>query len=131
MPTAARPLSPHLQIYRRQLTSVLSILHRITGVALALGAVLLVAWLIAAAMGAGAFDGAQAFAGSWLGRLLLFGWAFALFYHLANGVRHLAWDAGLGFDLRSVYATGWTVVVVAVVLTLASFVAGYWYMGAL
>jgi len=130
MLTAPRPLSPHLQIYRMQLTSTLSILHRLTGIALALGAVLLVAWLIAAASGAAAFDGAQSLAGAWYGRTLLFGWAFALFYHLANGIRHLFWDAGLGLDLKSVYVSGWSVVVLSVVLTLAAFTAGYWYLGA-
>ena len=130
MSTAPRPLSPHLQIYRMQLTSTLSILHRFTGIALVLGAVLLVAWLIAAASGAAAFDRAQGLAGAWYGRALLFGWAFALFYHLTNGIRHLFWDAGLGLDLKSVYVSGWSVVVVSVVLTLAAFTAGYWYLGA-
>ena len=130
MSTAPRPLSPHLQIYRMQLTSTLSILHRFTGIALALGAVLLVAWLIAAASGAAAFDRAQGLAGAWYGRTLLFGWAFALFYHLTNGIRHLFWDAGIGFDLKSVYISGWSVVVVSAVLTLAAFTAGYWYLGA-
>ncbi len=89
MATDNRPLSPHLQVYRPQLTSVLSILHRITGVALAIGTLLLVWWLIAAAAGPGAYDAAQGFIGSILGRLLLLGWTFALFYHLANGIRHL------------------------------------------
>jgi succinate dehydrogenase / fumarate reductase cytochrome b subunit len=130
MSTAPRPLSPHLQIYRMQLTSTLSILHRFTGIALALGAVLLVAWLIAAASGPAAFDRAQSLAGAWYGRALLFAWAFALFYHLANGIRHLFWDAGLGLDLKSVYISGWSVVVLSVVLALAAFTAGYWYLGA-
>src|SRR5215469_14086557 len=106
-PMADRPLSPHLQIYRPQLTSVLSILHRITGLGLAAGSILLVLWLVAAASGGTTFDRAQALAGAWYGRLLLFGWAFALFFHYANGIRHLAWDAGLGFELRTVYTTGW------------------------
>ncbi len=131
MSSADRPVSPHLQIYKFQLTSVLSILHRFTGLGLAGGAAVLVAWLIAAAHGAAAFDAAQSIAGAWYGRLLLFLWAFALFYHLCNGIRHLAWDAGLGFDLKTTYLSGWTVVVAAVVLTLVCFLAGYWYMGAL
>ena len=130
MSSADRPVSPHLQIYKPQLTSVLSILHRFTGLGLAAGAAILVAWLIAAAHGAAAFDCAQAVAGSWYGRLLLFLWAFALFYHLCNGIRHLAWDAGFGFDLKTTYLSGWTVVIAAVVLTVVCFVAGYWYMGA-
>ena len=130
MASQGRPLSPHLQIYRWQLTSVLSILHRGTGLALGVGSVLLVAWLIAVAAGPDAYAGAQWFAGSWLGRLLLFGWTAAFFYHLANGVRHLAWDAGLGFELPAVYRTGWAVVVITAVLTLVSWIAGYWAMGA-
>jgi succinate dehydrogenase / fumarate reductase cytochrome b subunit len=130
MSSANRPLSPHLQIYRPQLTSVLSILHRFTGLGLVLGAAVLVAWLIAAAHGAAAFDTAQTIAGSWYGRGLLFLWAFAIFYHLCNGIRHLFWDAGLGFDLANVYCSGWAVVIAAVLLTLGSFTAGYWYLGA-
>jgi succinate dehydrogenase / fumarate reductase cytochrome b subunit len=129
MATDNRPLSPHLQIYKPQLTSVLSILHRLTGVALAVGTLLLVWWLIAAATGPGAYDSAQGFIGSILGRLLLFGWTFALFYHLANGIRHLLWDAGWGFELRTAYTTGWLVVVASVVLTLASWVGGYAALG--
>jgi len=120
-----RPISPHLQVYRPQLTSVLSILHRITGVALAVGTILLVYWLIAAASGPEAFASAEALVGSWLGRILLFGWTFALYFHLTNGIRHLFWDAGFGFELKTVYASGWTVVALAAVLTLASFIAGY------
>jgi len=130
MSSPQRPLSPHLQIYRWQLTSVLSILHRITGVALSVGTLLLVYWIIAAAAGQEAFAAAQEFMGSVLGRLLLFGWTLAFFYHLANGVRHLAWDAGYGFELKAVYATGWAVLAVAAVLTVASWIAGYWMMGA-
>jgi len=120
-----RPISPHLQVYRPQLTSVLSILHRITGVALAVGTILLVYWLIAAASGPEAFAGAEALIGSWLGRILLFGWTFALYFHLTNGIRHLFWDAGFGFELKTVYASGWTAVALAVALTLVSFIAGF------
>ena len=120
-----RPISPHLQVYRPQLTSMLSILHRITGVALAIGTILLVYWLIAAASGPEAFASAEALIGSWLGRVLLLGWTFALYFHLTNGIRHLFWDAGLGFELKTVYASGWTVVALAAVLTLVSFIAGF------
>ena len=126
---ANRPISPHLQVYKPQLTSVLSILHRITGVALAVGTILLVYWLIAAAAGPEAYATAQALIGSWLGRILLFGWTFALFFHLTNGIRHLFWDAGFGFELKTVYASGWTVVALAAVLTLVSFVAGFALVG--
>ena len=124
-----RPISPHLQVYRPQLTSVLSILHRITGVALAVGTILLVYWLIAAASGPEAFAGAEALIGSWLGRILLFGWTFALYFPLTTGIRHLFWDAGFGFELKTVYASGWTVVALAAVLTLVSFVAGFALVG--
>ena len=120
-----RPISPHLQVYKPQLTSVLSILHRITGVALAIGTILRVYWLIAAASGPEAFAGAEALIGSWLGRILLFGWTFALYFHLTNGIRHLFWDAGFGFELKTVYASGWTAVALAVALTLVSFIAGF------
>ena len=125
MPSPPRPLSPHLQIYRWQLTSVLSILHRITGLALVAGTLLLVYWLVATAANPAAFATAQEFIGSILGRLLLFAWTVALFYHLANGIRHLLWDAGRGFELRSVYASGWAVVIAAVALSLITWIAGY------
>ena len=129
MATDNRPLSPHLQVYKPQLTSVLSMLHRLTGIALAVGTLLLVWWLIAAASGPEAYDAAQGFIGSILGRLLLLGWTFALFYHLANGIRHLAWDTGWGFELGTAYTTGWLVVIVSVVLTLASWIGGYAALG--
>jgi succinate dehydrogenase / fumarate reductase cytochrome b subunit len=125
MPSPLRPLSPHLQIYRWQLTSVLSILHRITGVALAAGTLLLVYWIIATAAGPATFATAQAFIGSIVGRLLLFGWTIALFYHFANGIRHLFWDAGKGFELRTAYASGWVVVIGAVALSLLAWIAAY------
>jgi len=123
MTTDPRPLSPHLQIYRWQLTSVLSILHRLAGLALSAGAILLVWWLGAAADGPEAYTGMQAFLGSWLGRILLFGWSLALFYHLCNGLRHLWWDTGRGLDLKSVYAGGWVVVAATVGLTLIAWIA--------
>jgi succinate dehydrogenase / fumarate reductase cytochrome b subunit len=129
MATDNRPLSPHLQVYRPQLTSVLSILHRITGIALATGTLLLVWWLIAAATGPTAFDTVQSFIGSVIGRILLLGWSFALFYHLCNGIRHLVWDSGKGFELNTVYASGWLVVVAATVLTVISWIAAYVVLG--
>jgi succinate dehydrogenase / fumarate reductase, cytochrome b subunit len=112
-----RPLSPHLQIYRPQLTSVLSITHRATGIALAAGTLLLVWWLVAAASGPQAFATVQGFMGSWFGLLLLLGWSASLFYHLANGIRHLFWDAGIGFELKTAYASGWAVVIATAALT--------------
>lgn len=129
MATNNRPLSPHLQVYRPQLTSVLSILHRLTGIALALGTLLLVWWLIAAATGPTAFDNIQSFIGSIFGRILLFGWSFALFYHLCNGIRHLVWDSGRGFEISTAYASGWLVVIASALLTVISWIAGYALQG--
>jgi len=131
MDTGGRPLSPHLQVYKLPLTAKLSILHRMTGVALAVGTMLLVWWLIAAAAGLDAFVTVQQFIGSWIGRLLLFGWSFALFYHLCNGIRHLFWDMGRGYELPAVATSAWTVIVVSVALTLVAWVWGYMSMGAL
>jgi succinate dehydrogenase / fumarate reductase cytochrome b subunit len=117
MSQAHRPLSPHLQVYRPQLTSVLSILHRGTGVALSVGAIALVAWLVCIASGVDTYSQAQGvFAAGWF-RLLIAGWAFCGFYHLGNGIRHLAWDVGWGFELSQAYASGWTVVAFSVVAT--------------
>ncbi len=124
-----RPLSPHLQVYRPQLTSTLSILHRLTGVALAFGTLLLIYWLVAAASGPEAYQAAQGLIGSFLGRLFLFGWTFALFYHFCNGIRHLVWDAGYGFELPEVYRSGWIMVGSSVVLTLATWTLAYMSMG--
>jgi succinate dehydrogenase / fumarate reductase cytochrome b subunit len=131
MSSQERPLSPHLQIYRPQLTSVLSILHRLTGLALAAGTILLVYLLIAIAAGPGDYRTAQTIVGSLPGRLLLFGWSWALFFHLCNGVRHLVWDTGRGFGLRSVYASGWVAVIAATALTVVAWFAGYASMGAI
>ena len=124
MTSAERPLSPHLQIYRPQLTSVLSITHRGTGLALGFGTIFFVWWLSGAAWSGACFRAAQTFWGSWVGQLFLLGWTFSLFYHLLNGVRHLLWDIGIGFDLRSAYRTGWTVVIFAVLLTAVAFGGG-------
>lgn len=129
MTTQNRPLSPHLQVYKPQLTSTLSILHRGTGIALAVGTLLLTWWLVAAATGPEAFATVQSVIGSWIGRLLLFGWTFALFYHLCNGVRHLCWDAGKGYELPTVYASGWTAVILSLALTLGAWFWGYAVMG--
>lgn len=124
-----RPLSPHLQVYRPQITSVLSIVHRLTGVALCVGTLLLVWWLVAAAAGPEAFEGAQGFIGSILGRLILFGWTWALFYHLCNGIRHLVWDAGYGFELDNLTKSGWVTLIASVVLSLIAWILGYSMMG--
>ena len=112
-----RPLSPHLQIYRPQITAALSIFHRITGVGLLLGAVLVVWWLLAAATGPDYFATVDGLMTSWLGHLVLLGLTWALAYHLLNGIRHLFWDAGYGFELETVTRTGIAVVVGSGVLT--------------
>jgi succinate dehydrogenase / fumarate reductase, cytochrome b subunit len=130
MASQNRPLSPHLQVYKPQLTSVLSITHRATGIALAVGTLLLVCWLLAAATGESAFADVQAFNASWIGKLLLFGWSYALFYHMCNGLRHLFWDAGKGLELETAYMTGRLVVGVSIVLTVAVWVWAYASMGA-
>ncbi len=124
MEPADRPLSPHLQIYRWQLTSVLSILHRIAGIALSAGAVMLVCWLVAAASGPDAFDRVARVLSSWPGFVLLLGWIAALFYHLSNGIRHLVWDTGHALDLKSTYFGGWLVVAATAVLTVIAWAAG-------
>lgn len=125
MSTRNRPLSPHLQVYKPQITSILSITHRITGVALCGGAILLTYWLMAATYGPDVFATAQAILGSWIGKLVLLGVVFSLWYHLANGIRHLAWDAGWGFEMTQLRASGIAVVVFAVILTIATFVLAY------
>jgi succinate dehydrogenase / fumarate reductase cytochrome b subunit len=106
-----------LQIYRPQITSVLSILHRITGVGLALGAVLVVWWLLAAATGPEYFATVDGLLTSWIGHLVLLGVTWALAYHLLNGIRHLFWDMGHGYALETVDKTGWAVVIGSAVLT--------------
>jgi succinate dehydrogenase / fumarate reductase cytochrome b subunit len=122
MPASNRPLSPHLLIYKPQLTSVLSIVHRATGVALAVGLLLVAYWLVALAAGPETFEYAQRIMGSWIGNIILFGFTFALFYHLCNGIRHLFWDAGLGLDLKTVYVSGWSVLAASVALSLLAWV---------
>ncbi|WP_449043928.1 succinate dehydrogenase, cytochrome b556 subunit [Paracoccus versutus] len=114
-----RPKSPSMQNYRPQLTSVLSFGHRLSGVALSLGAFGLAGWLMAGASGQDAFGSAQALLLSMPGRIALFLVTLALFYHLCNGVRHLVWDSGRDFELRAIYAGGWTVVGTSLILTLA------------
>ena len=121
--TIKRPLSPHLQVYDMlQLTSALSIAGRITGAAWAFGLVLLVWWLVAAASGPSAFAQVQWFMSSWLGLLGLFGMTAAAWYHTLNGVRHLFWDAGYGYDIPTTYRSGKLVLVATVVLTLLTWI---------
>jgi len=113
-----RPLSPYW-IYRWQITMWLSSLHRISGLLLSAGAIALAVWLIAIASGPQSYASAQQVFASSAFKVLLIGWTFCFFLHLANGVRHLAWDTGVGFDKRAISASGWTVIVVSVVATAA------------
>ena len=117
-----RPLSPNVQIYRPQLTSVLSILNRVTGIFLSVYAVVLVIWLVAAATGPQAYAAVEVAIASWIGQIVLFGVTFAFFLHFCGGIRHLVWDTVHGFELRSIYISGWAVVAASVALTTAVWV---------
>lgn len=119
MSNRARPLSPHLQIYRKQITTVMSILHRISGIVLSLGAFVLAWWLMAVAQGGETYHRAAECLASPLGKLALFGFSLALMYHLLNGIRHLLWDAGWGFQIPQIYKSGYTVAALTVVFTAA------------
>jgi succinate dehydrogenase / fumarate reductase cytochrome b subunit len=126
--SAARPLSPHLQIYRPMLTMMMSIMHRITGVGLYFGIVLLVWWLTAASFSDGYYDLVQGFFGHWFGRLLLFGFTWALIHHALGGLRHLLWDTGRGFDLKLIEWLARANLAGSIVLTLLLWVIGYGVM---
>lgn len=119
-----RPLSPHMQIYRWPLSMALSILHRITGVGLGLGTLLMTWWLVAAASGETAFEQVQGFIGSPFGLLLLFGWSLSLIFHFFSGMRHLIWDAGIGFDAPWYNTSGWAVIVATAAATVLLWVVG-------
>jgi len=114
-----RPLSPFMfpTWYRFQMTSVLSILHRLTGIALAVGSILSAWWLVAVASGGEVFSATHAFIASPVGVLLQFGWSLAFFYHLCSGIRPLAWDAGYGFEMRDAYRSGYAVFATTVVVS--------------
>lgn len=117
MPATARPLSPHLSVYRWQIQMVTSIAHRATGIALSAG-LLLVAWaLIALASGPDAFATVAAFCRSWLGMLLLFGWTWSLAFHFLNGIRHLWQDLGIGYRVETFVRAGWIVAIASFALT--------------
>jgi succinate dehydrogenase / fumarate reductase cytochrome b subunit len=120
MATPIRPLSPHLQVYRLPLTALISISHRITGVGLTLGTLLLTWWVTAAAYGEPYYSKVQAFLGDWFGQLLLLGFSFALFFHLCNGLRHLFWDFGRYFEPEQVRRSDAAVLIGSVALTVAT-----------
>jgi len=133
-PTArlqSRPLSPHLQIYRRSMTMTMSIAHRITGTALYVGALLLAWWLIAAAMGPDAYSEFKNFIGSWLGKLLLLGYTWALIHHLLGDLRHFIWDVGRGFDPPVVNSMARATLIGSILLTILVWIAGIYAKGAM
>ena len=128
-----RPISPNIQldggVWRWHVTMVASILHRATGVGLYVGALILMAWALSRAAGPGAYGTFQSLAGSILGKLVFIGVTLCAFYHMANGVRHLAWDAGYGFELKTAYASGYAVLVGTAVLTVLAWILAYSVMG--
>ena len=123
MNKTSRPLSPHLSVYRWPITMTLSILHRMTGVTLSIGLIALVLWLESIAAGSGSYEMVTGWMDTIIGQLLLLGLSFAFFFHLANGVRHLFWDVGLGFEMRQANASAWLVLVATVLMTVA-----YWLL---
>lgn len=123
MSNNGRPLSPHLSIYRWPITMTLSILHRVTGVGLSVGFVVWTVWLFDVASGAEAYAVFIAMMTTVVGKILLVGWSFAFFFHLANGIRHLVWDTGRGFEIRHANASAWLVLLATAVMT-----AAFWWL---
>ncbi len=119
MNDSGRPLSPHLSVYRWPVTMTVSILHRATGAALSIGFAVLAIWLMSLATGEAQYSMVSEFLQSTIGCLLLIGWSYAFFFHLANGVRHLFWDAGRGFEKSQANASAWFVIVLSLALTVA------------
>lgn len=125
MSTVQRPTSPHLQIYKWGAHMALSIFHRITGVALGAGMLLLAWWLIALASGPDAYASFTECMSSVLGKLVLFGFTYALMLHLCNGIRHLFWDMGRGFELETTARSNMLVILGSIVLTVLAWLVGY------
>lgn len=124
-----RPLSPHLQIYRWELHMLMSILHRATGAALGVGTIFLTWWLMALASGPSAYETFTTVASSLVGQIILFGFSYGLFYHLLNGMRHLYWDAGQGFEPATVRLTGQLIMAISLVATVGTWLAAYYLLG--
>ncbi len=124
-----RPRSPFFDIYRWPLTMLTSILHRVTGIGIALGGLLLACWLVALALGPDSYARVQAFHGHFIGRFLLFGFTWALVYHWLNGIRHLAWDVGIGFDKQTGFRSGLFVLLGSVGFTLVIWALAYMMRG--
>jgi len=121
----ARPLSPHLTVYRWPITMTMSILHRITGGALYVGTILVAWWLVAAASGPAAYAHVQAFAGSIIGRLIVFGYTWALMHHMLSGIRHFVWDLGYGFKANEREALTWGALIGGIALTVLVWIVAY------
>ena len=119
-----RPLSPHLQIYKPQITSILSILHRMTGVSLSIGSLIIVLWIVSLSLGAESYSYFASIANHWFGHLVLMGFSFALYYHLSNGIRHLFWDLGYGFEIKIANISGIIVIISSLLLTII-----FWLLG--
>ena len=124
MASSKHPTSPHLQIYRLPLTALLSITHRITGVILAFGCVVLVWMLAAAAFDPDYYNAMLPYMDGWLGKIFMLGVIFSLYLHFCNGIRHLFWDVGYGFELETVDLTAKLAIVIAIVLTAATWMVG-------
>ena len=124
MEPVKRPLSPHLQVYKPQLTSILSITHRGTGVFLSLGSLFLTCWLVTLATGEQEFSNMQQYYSAWYGKIILIAFIFSIFYHLANGIRHLFWDAGKGLEICTTYKSGYAVVASSIILTVVTVICG-------
>ena len=126
----ARPLSPHLTIYRPAITMTMSIVHRITGGALYFGTLLVAWWLIAASISEPYFDLVSTIYGSWIGRLILLGYTWALIHHMMGGLRHLIWDTGSGLEKHTASRIAWATLIASISLTILIWVAGYLARGA-
>lgn len=124
-----RPLSPHIQIYKIQMTSLLSILHRGTGLVLFGGAFLWALWFVCLATSETTYGLFQSWVMSPLGMIILLGWSFSFFYHFCNGIRHLCWDMGYGFDMPMVRFTGWVTIISSIMLAFASWIFGFFWAG--
>ncbi|NKB39209.1 MAG: succinate dehydrogenase, cytochrome b556 subunit [Gammaproteobacteria bacterium] len=121
MASVDSPISPHAQIYKPQLTSILSITHRMTGIVLSLGSLLLCYWLLTIASGEVVYTEFLIHSDAWYGQVILMSFVFSYFYHFCNGIRHLFWDAGLGLEIESAYKSGYAVIVASIFLSAATY----------
>lgn len=124
-PGTQRPLSPHLTIYRWPINMAMSITHRATGVALTVGTLLLTVWLCAAANSPECYAWLNGFFGGFIGKFMLFGWSVSLYYHMLNGIRHLWWDTGHGFELGAVMRSSWIVIAGTILLTVVTWIIAF------